>query len=402
MGCGRTNEGSESGGSAGSAGSESAQDDGAYLELARAQCAYLERCDPDALHRFSKSSIAACVEYFSCMLDSRSSGEKFRDDDTLRGTCIDSLLSRSCPDPELEPVERFSYSTFSWSFPWGPACGQPTLEQLLAPPPDAPERGQACIDYGEVEACVEGSYCELEDVPRFGTLRCGVCQARVPVGEPCEESQQCAEGNRCAVGECQPPRLPGEACDAPEQCRFSNCEAGICGRSEYAPDPYADSLGQPCESSSDCGNQAALACADQRCQALSDLGESCATIPCRLGLSCVDDACQDQGCTLDPGERCQDFYCTHTLCTDGICEPLPDREEQACAVECAQGLVCSLGRCEEPAVRAVGASCDSDWDCDTGFCDRDVSEYCSGGSCSIPSCDRCGTCAELPKPSDCE
>lgn len=65
-GCGRTHEGSESGGSAGSAGSAGSESapEGAYVDLARAQCAYLERCDPDALHRFSKSSMAACVDYF--------------------------------------------------------------------------------------------------------------------------------------------------------------------------------------------------------------------------------------------------------------------------------------------------------------------------------------------------
>ena len=46
------------------------------------------------------------------------------------------------------------------------------------------------------------------------------------------------------------------------------------------------------ESGGDAGS-AGSAAPEQRCQALSDLGESCATIPCRLGLSCVDDACQD-------------------------------------------------------------------------------------------------------------
>lgn len=395
-GCGRTHEGFESGGSAGSAGSESA-DDGVYLDLARAQCAYLERCDPDALHRFSKSSTAACVDYFRCLLDSALSGKTFRDGDTLPSTCIDSLLSRSCPDTEMEPIDRFSYGTF----PWGPACGQPTLEQLLAPPPDAPEEGQACIRYGEREACADGGYCELEDVPRFGVLRCGVCQAGVPLGEPCDESGQCTEGSVCALGECQPPRLPGDPCNDSEQCRFGNCEAGVCGLSAYAPTPYADNLGQACDDSRDCGNQAALACADQRCQALSDLGESCATVPCRLGLTCVADECQDLGCTVDVGEPCQ-TYCTSSLCIGGICEPPPDREGQTCTRGCGNGLVCSEGRCEKPPPSTEGAGCDFDGDCDTGFCDRDLSEFCSGGSCIIPSCDRCGTCAELPKPSDCE
>ncbi|HEY6723244.1 MAG TPA: hypothetical protein VI197_04405 [Polyangiaceae bacterium] len=54
------------------------------------------------------------------------------------------------------------------------------------------------------------------------------------------------------------------------------------------------------------------------------------------------------------------------------------------------------------ASRAVGARCDFDSDCGTRFCNRDLREFCSGGSCSVPACDRCGTCAELPESSDCE
>jgi len=397
-GCGRTHERSDSGGSAGSAGSESERE-GAYRHLARAQCAYLERCDPDALHRFSKSSMAACVDYFSCSLDHGSLPATLRDE-ALLDTCIDSLLTTSCPDAELEAVDRFSYG--SWpAFPWGPACGQPTSEQVLAPPPDAPELGQACIDYGEVAACAAGSYCALEDMPRFGRLRCGVCQTRVPLGAACEGSDQCIEGSRCVSGECREPRLPGESCDNSEQCRFRICEAGSCGRSQYAPDPYAEKLGEICDDSMDCGNQAALTCSDQRCQALSDLGEPCTTLSCRLGLTCVNGACIDLGCTVDIGEPCQDF-CTSTLCVDGTCAPLPDRDGERCTVACSKGLVCSAGRCATAASRAVGARCDFDGDCDTRFCNRDLSELCSGDSCSIPACDRCGTCAELPEPSDCE
>ncbi len=409
-GCGRTHEGSDAGGSGGSGGSAGgvgnpgsagSASDSAHLDLARAQCAYLERCDPDALHRFSKSSITACSDYFRCHLDRGRASRIFRDGDTL-DTCIDSLLSRSCPDAELEPVDRFSYGTDTTEiFPWGPACLESTLEQPLAPPPDAPEQGQACLGYGERAPCANGSYCELEDVPRFGMLRCGLCRARLPLGESCEESGQCIEGSVCALSECQPQRLPGDPCSSSEQCRFRNCEAGICGRSEYAPTPYADALGQACEGASDCGNQAALACVDQRCRALSDLGESCAAVPCRRGLTCVNDECIDLGCSVDPGEPCQDF-CTLTLCVDGTCQSLPDREGQPCTIVCDTGLTCLEGRCEKAQPRTNGAGCDYDRDCDTGFCNRNLSEYCSRGSCTIPSCDRCGTCADLPEPSDCE
>jgi hypothetical protein len=121
-GCGRTHDGSDTDGSAGSAGSES-DHAAAHLDLARAQCAYLQRCDPDALHRFSKSSLAACVDYFSCSLDHGWLPASLRDGEMPLDTCIDSLLSRSCPDTELEPIDRFSYGSFPSDFPWGPRVG---------------------------------------------------------------------------------------------------------------------------------------------------------------------------------------------------------------------------------------------------------------------------------------
>jgi hypothetical protein len=53
--------------------------------------------------------------------------------------------------------------------------------------------------------------------------------------------------------------------------------------------------------------------------------------------------------------------------------------------------------------RGTGAPCDFDSDCDSEFCDRDLSAFCNRtGGCVIPPCDRCGTCATQPTADACE
>lgn len=367
-----------------------------------AQCDYLARCDPDALHLFARSSKEACQDYFACQAGH---GFAVRPDTNLT-VCIESLNSRPCPDVDTMPLERFSYGggLLGGVFPWGPECGAPDLSKLLAAPPDAPREGEPCLGGSEVHACQGNNYCALTDIAlTAGLTSCGICAAQVPLGQACGRSDICAAGASCVLGQCAQ-RLPvGAPCTAAEQCRFSICENGVCGSSKNVLEPYASVLDRPCQNDTGCGNQAGLQCIDGLCRSLLDEGDRCDPFKggCRLGESCVAGRCAVLGCTLDLGEACA-WRCSVSDCRDGVCAPPGTRIGDPCDAICANGLECVHSRCAAPPDRSLGTACDFDENCATRFCQRDLSAYCSKGSCLIPACDKCGVCAALPTVSMCK
>ena len=370
------------------------------LALASAQCDYLERCDPDAMFFFAGESRAACEEFFACEA-------AYLVPDVLDAACIESLGTRDCPDPELEgAIDRYSYGT---RFPWGPECGEPTLDEILAPPPGAPGPGEPCIDGGERATCAVGSYCALDEKPVIGTFYCGTCEPNRALGEPCESRARCVEDARCAGGECRALRDVGEPCELNGECPFNTCEGSIC-ISPYAPSPLVDTVGSPCEYEGDCGNLAMLWCDDGACRTLPGEGEACGHVVtlghpvCRLGHTCIDGRCRAMGCSQDIGEPCDNF-CGNAECLGRRCVPAPENVGDACNLVCGNGLWCSEGRCtEDGSPRGVknGSPCDFDHECESSFCERYLGDYCEGGSCSIPRCDRCGACADPPTVERCQ
>ncbi len=370
------------------------------LALASAQCDYLERCDPDAMFLFADESREACEEYFACEA-AHILGDVLEE----RVACIESLQTRDCPDPEREgAIHRFSYGV---QFPWGPDCGEPTIDEILAPPPGAPGPGEPCIDGGERAVCAVGSYCVRDEKPFIGTVYCGTCGPKLALGEPCEPRDRCVDGASCGGGECRPLRDVGDTCEFAAECPFNTCEGSICV-SPYAPAPLLDTVEKACEYEADCGNLAALWCDERACRTLPGEGEACAHVVtlghpgCRLGYGCFGGRCRALGCRQDIGEPCN-VYCQSGDCVDGVCVPAPENVGDACKSSCGNGLSCSDGRCAEGGslVQENGAPCDYDWDCESNFCERDVSEYCDADSCSIPACDGCGVCADLPTVERC-
>jgi hypothetical protein len=367
------------------------------LELASAQCDYLERCDTDAMFFFAGESRAACEEFFACEA-------AYLPDDMLEDSCIESLTTRDCPELRAEgALGRFSYGT---SFPWGPDCGKPTLDELLAPPPDAPGPGEPCIKSGERASCEVGSYCATDEKPFSGTVYCGTCEPDRTLGEPCESRDRCVEGASCEDGVCVARSDLGEACELDRDCRSDTCDGSTCV-SRYAPAPLASTVGNPCENESDCGNLAMLWCDDGACRTLPGEGEACAHVvtfghpDCRLGYSCVAGRCRALGCRQDVGEPCEDF-CESGECIDGACVPPPETLGDACTLLCGDGLMCISGHCAKAnGSLANGLPCDFSHDCESGFCERYLGDYCEEGSCSIPRCDGCGVCAEQPTVERC-
>jgi hypothetical protein len=368
------------------------------IELAAVMCRYATRCDPDGLHAFSGGSEQACRDYFACSA-ARGDLAPLRRGVDLE-VCMQALDSGDCPDLERYPYQRLR-GDLGVSFPWARECDEYGFVEAYAA---APPTGSACITgLDERPRCREHDYCAAESVPSFGWVFCGTCTPRIALGDACTDSDRCVADATCVDGVCALLRELGEACTSPRECRFRSCTDAVCARPEHAPEPYADVVNRDCAAIpgfEDCGDQIGLTCIDGKCRPLPDEGESC-TIRCRAGQGCIGGQCVSVGCAIDLGERC-DSWCTGGECVDGICSPLPARVGAECRLFCAPGLECERERCVLGPDRSNGTSCDSDFDCESSFCDRDLSESCSrDGSCSAPPCDRCGTCKPPPVASDC-
>ncbi|MGC4118630.1 MAG: hypothetical protein QM765_29545 [Myxococcales bacterium] len=178
-------------------------------------------------------------------------------------------------------------------------------------------------------------------------------------GEPCETSDDCAEGLFCPTSQprtCQPAHRLREPCSSLDKLHrecdpTTSCIEGSCQprRSE----------GQRCSLGVDCVQ--GLRCFEGRCLPRRVLGESCAGLfDCYVWLRCaegtcrndtakVGDSCRGAGlnpcgvglycelgtkrCSLvkGPDERCS----SHDECASGFCrETTPEREQRTCAAPC--------------------------------------------------------------------
>jgi hypothetical protein len=124
--------------------------------------------------------------------------------------------------------------------------------------------------------CVEGTYCDTQETNR--------CQRTPGPGEPCP-ANICTEGSWCnheyLEARCDPIAAVGTPCASDEGCFSGYCVDGIC---QGLPQ-----LGEPCwdECSGD------LFCDGGVCTVPQGLGQSCASLPCKDGLGCVNNVCQD-------------------------------------------------------------------------------------------------------------
>jgi len=378
------------------------------LELARAQCDYLERCDPDGMFAFQNASRAAFEKYFACQAADPPPWQRPHALPVTLEECVGSLRSRECPDYERQPSERFSEYA---AFPWGPGCGIPDAEARRAPRPDAWRTGETCLvgdlleRQTEAAVCERGTECVVAKVPDFANFYCGVCEPRTLLGEPCGGEVGCVEGAECVLGTCRKLRDLGEPCETLEECLTHACDDGVCSRSVYAPTPYAEMLDHACDEDWLCGRQVGLSCVAGICRPRTNEGERCGTsdtAECSLGLRCFDGRCVAFGCRIDVGEPC-DFSCEAGGCDarDGVCKPAVAVGDP-CTLRCENGLVCHSKYHECRLLRANGTACDFDDDCASNFCERDLSDVCSGGLCTIPFCGGCGTCADPPTVERCD
>lgn len=161
----------------------------------------------------------------------------------------------------------------------------------------------ACEGCAQDQVCIEGacrSASEHTDCPE--------CTA-------CLEPAECAAGETCRYGGCEPQALLGQACSHDVDCDTSSCEAGRCTRSCHQDD-------NPCPASFACQGSPPL------CVSMvgADRATCAAGAECRTGLClermdgdighCTNECSAEEDCLH--GEACRAIEGSH------VCVPIPD------------------------------------------------------------------------------
>ncbi len=209
-------------------------------------------------------------------------------------------------------------------------------------------------------------------------------------------------------------REAGAACEADEQCQSGACNADS---DECGTCALRVNVGEPCDGDATVCNAESYCSEGGTCVAYGKLGERCDSFGeegayCGGRLSCIDGQC---GELPKLGEACEST-CADGICgEDNECVALPGENEPCYAgVLCNSGLRCEGAEqarvCKKATRVASGEKCDSDGDCQAGFCKRsgDGDGVCAvyaakGAACSDQRNERCApglrctasTCEEL-------
>lgn len=259
--------------------------------------------------------------------------------------------------------------------------------------------GKATFDAAQAQACIDG-------------LKARGCGRTPPaVDQACEQAVRgtvAAGGScnwlyECATGRCE----PESAGACPATCK------PVAGNGASCPDPACDfraglrcidnvcsalhTAGQKCKSVDDCGVDFYCDATDQCAARGGELASCEENGQCAAGLFCdvssegglcKKQIAPGQACTATSlgairnacvdGSVCKGFAFTKTASTKGTCTALGD-VGAACAATadvtgCAEGLVCTNGKCAE---KPVSGSCAQDDDCKEGVA------YCDGAACQL-------------------
>jgi hypothetical protein len=271
----------------------------------------------------------------------------------------------------------------------GGSCDEPCVDDSNCLPgeicedgrcDDAPPPCETAADCAAGDVCI-GGFC-LPPCPEDGNDACtaeddGACDAEACCGgyhdenPPCVADAQCADGNICDDGVCQPPTTPCDTtCPGNEEC-----VDGVCRPPDH-----------PCEDDGEC--EGGEVCVDGNCHTGEPPCEGDDCVPCRYDAECPGgEICLDGDChPAEPPADCDD----DSDCPDGqVCEgdwcdvPEPCSDDG----DCTSGSVCDGGTdvCvpEHPTIE-----CDDAGDCPSG-------DSCQGGVCVPPGgCDDDGDCED--------
>lgn len=233
------------------------------------------------------------------------------------------------------------------------------------------ENGQSCEATSE---CAPSSYCELSSACN------GTCTAQVAAGAPCTTDDECRSGScefdglgsTCVEYTLVRGAGLGEAC-GPVDDEGSTRTNTVCTAGLYCRDtPAGGVCAEPIAAGASCqGNEVCAAgyfCEEGSCRT--------ATFASTVGASCggatyiLCDATLGLACNADT-DRCV------SVGDGSVGSPCSYADDEFLAFfACDDGLYCDTDA-DVPVCRArleVGAACDSDRQCETGYC---VSDLCS-------------------------
>lgn len=369
-------------------------------------------CQPAACAKGADCLSGFCADGVCC--DSACSGECEGCSVALKGFGIDGVceafLADTDPDDECMPDAGFPSSCLADGFcdgqrscrsfaPTNVACGVAICadDNLVAPfctgtgecsamtavSPCDPYTcaGDACTTSCSSESdCAAGAFCDAN----------GVCEAVRASGEPCDDGKQCQSGactdgvccdracdgicEACDVegaeGSCVPvtgsPRGARPACPGGGECQQQVCngvERETCAGFESGTECGASSCAGGfrvnrgfCDGAGACEQPAPTPCAPYRCA-----NDVCAT-------SCSDDddcsagnLCKEQECV--PGGTCSEDSTTlirgdgqEESCAPYLCRGNSCLEACTSTSDCADGTLCTEGRCQVTTTAKAGDS----------------------------------------------
>jgi len=198
-------------------------------------------------------------------------------------------------------------------------------------------------------------------------------------GEPCEEDEDCPEGEACVGGFCTGSECETSLeCPSGEACIDGQCVAGCAN-------DYDCGVGETCEGGY---------CQPEACSTDGD---------CPAGSTCVSGSCQPAECTvdeecaaIDPDSQCVDGICVPETCTDD--SDCPSGEScvgDACVPYCMDDSDCGIGEmCNTTTNQCEPETCTSDTDCPAG-------STCEGGVCQPAECTSDSDCEDVSPDSQC-
>ncbi len=281
------------------------------------------------------------------------------------GKYFDSLVSlqNACATSLVDPGERSSFVAYCATITAAP--GTKDLVGALGTCTAAASSAQ-CTNADAVATCnargtlPDGSPCASSvqcaggDCTGFkqqdpsSELQCGVCATFTPLGGACGATTTACDPTTagCLNGTCAAPMGQGGDCHINPD---TSCQAGLfCDFSTFTCQTPPN-LGEAC--TGDCA--VPYRCFNQTCHAPVSQGGSCASDPCAVGLTCIDNICTGAP-VAQKGAPCGSAVCASGLVCQGTCQP-PIGVGAPCMVghkDCGRYLICVNGACAEPDLGA--------------------------------------------------
>lgn len=238
-------------------------------------------------------------------------------------------------------------------------------------------RPQQCDGLGSCAVAATGTSCTPY-----------VCSGNA-CASPCTSDSSCVAGYYCNAAQACAPKLPqGDACAGSSQCAGGQCVDGVCCNSACTGKCMACSTGTKGQGAdgecgvivagqdpdSDCSADDPATCGqDGACDGAGACRKYAQGTSCKADKTCVGtflkaSICDGLGtCSLESGGA----DCAPHVCSNGKCA-------SPCggAADCTPGNYCEAGQCL-PKI-AAGHPCTSDEQCSTGFC---VDSLCCNTKC---------------------